>query len=95
MPGKQLIVVTSGLGKSQRKVIIEVDRHYLVKPQNTRKLKHRDRECILLDVIPVSESRSDSVAKVRFLDNNRQGRVDLSDLVPLDDLYEDEYLEEQ
>ncbi|MCP4713024.1 MAG: hypothetical protein GY869_30720 [Planctomycetes bacterium] len=92
MSGKQM-TVESNFGSQKRCVTIEVGRHYAVKPMNKRKLKHRDRECIVLDVVPVSESHpKDQVAKVRFLDTKRQGRVDLSDLVPLGDLYEGEFI---
>lgn len=74
-----------------RTVIIEVGRQYVVKPHNKQKLKHRDRECVLLDVVPVSEFHPrDLVAKVRFLDNNRIGRTELDDLAPLGEPYDGE-----
>jgi hypothetical protein len=66
---------------------MEVGRRYVVRPQNPRKLKHRDRECVLLGL-------DGPHAKVKFLDNNRFGKPDASDLVPLDELYEEEYMSE-
>lgn len=91
MSGKKVMLVSGG----KRIVIIEIDRQYVVRPHNKRKLKHRDRECIVLDVVPISESHPhDKIAQVRFLDNNRQGRVELFDLVPVGELYEEEHLEE-
>lgn len=57
---------------------------YVVKPRNPRKLKHRGRECIFLDSVAVSESHHrDFMAKVRFTDNNRIGRVEFRDLHPV------------
>jgi len=79
-----IMVVGSGYAKkSSREVEMVVGRKYQVPPANPSKKKHRDRVCVLLDIIPISESHPmDLVAKVRFMDNNRIGRVDLSDLVP-------------
>ena len=64
-----------------RKMTLRVGKEYLVEPLNNRKMKHRDRRCVILDFVPVSESHPrDLVAKVRFRDNNRVGRVELADL---------------
>lgn len=88
---EQLLTVNSTHRGNHRQVIMEKDRRYTVKPQNPLKFKHRDRECILLNIIPRTEHDSvDRVAQVRFVDNQRVGHVDLGDLVPLDGLYEGE-----
>ena len=64
-----------------RKMTLTIGNEYLVAPLNSRKKKHRDRVCVILDFVPVSESHPrDLVAKVRFRDNNRVGRVELEDL---------------
>jgi len=66
---------------SGRKVTLKVGKEYVVQPLNSQKKKHRDRHCMILDFVPVSEDHPrDIVAKVRFLDNNRIGRVELEDL---------------
>jgi hypothetical protein len=70
-------------GSTERKTTLEIGGEYIVKPRNPQKEKHRDRPCVILDFVPVSEQHPrDVVAKVRFLDNNRMGRAELGDLVP-------------
>lgn len=69
-------------GSVDRTVELITGRTYRVQPLNPQKLKHRDRMCVLLDLVPVSEQHPrDFMAKVRFLDNNRVGRVEPNDLV--------------
>jgi len=61
---------------------VTVGKEYIIQPLNPLKKKHRNRRCIVLDFVPVSDSHPiDIVAKVRFLDNNRVGRAELDDLV--------------
>jgi len=77
------IIVNSGVGQNWREVELEVGKEHLVQPANPRKTKNRDRKCVILDFVPVSESCSQAtVAKVRYLDTNRVGMAELSDLVP-------------
>jgi hypothetical protein len=67
----------------QRNTEIETGKEYIVQPLNPRKLKNRGRHCLVLDFVPVSEAHpNDIVAKVRYIDNNRIGKVNLSDLIP-------------
>jgi len=76
------IIVSCAYGAQNRRVVLKVGEEYVVQPLNGQKKKHRDRPCIILDFVPVSEAHPrDIVAKVRFLDNNRIGRADLGDLV--------------
>lgn len=77
------IEVGTTYGGAHRKVTLIAGHEYVVSPLNPRKMKHRGRRCVLLDFVPVSESRpKDTVAKVRFVDNNRVGRAELDDLAP-------------
>jgi hypothetical protein len=70
-------------GSAERKTTVRIGGEYVVKPLNPRKKKHRDRPCVVIGFVPVSEQHPrDVVAKVRFLDNNRTGRAELGDLVP-------------
>jgi len=75
--------VVSGFGDERREVTLEVGKEYVVQPTNPRRTKNRNRKCVILDFVPASESSpQDTVAKVRYLDNNRVGRAEPSDLVP-------------
>jgi hypothetical protein len=77
------IEVSTSYGRTHRKATLTAGNAYLVSPLNPKKKKHRGRLCVILDFIPVSEFHpNDTVAKVRFVDNNRIGRAELSDLVP-------------
>lgn len=73
------VVVTCGFGSRVRKVTAVVGAEYEVQPLNPRKKKHRGRRCVILGF-----ARDDigypGKAVVRFLDNNRRGRVDVADL---------------
>jgi hypothetical protein len=83
-PASMNISVTAG--RKRRETVIHVGSEYRVDPLNPAKLRNRARICRVLDFVPVSESHSQSiVAKVRYLDNNRVGRAELSDLVPIDE----------
>lgn len=86
--------VGSGFGTRSRVVFIIPGRRYVVKPLNPRKLKHRDRECVVLDIVERPHAdKPEQVAKVRYADNNRVGYPDVGDLVPLDELRKGERLE--
>jgi hypothetical protein len=85
MPARVTIHSSRFLGQQERTVEFVEGNVYVVKPHNPRKKKHRDRKCIFHGIVSVSEtSPKDHVAKVRFLDNNRLGRVELADLVSLE-----------
>lgn len=75
------IEVNTLYGGVYRKATLTAGNEYIVRPLNPRKKKHRGRLCVILDFVPVSEFHPvDTVAKVRFIDNNRIGRAELSDL---------------
>ena len=76
------MTVRVSFGSKERKTTIKVGKEYVVQPMNILKKKHRNRRCVVLGFVPVSDSHPrDIVAKVRFLDNNRIGRTELDDLV--------------
>ncbi len=78
---KVMRVVTGVQG--QRDIEIETGKEYVIEPLNPQKLKNRGRHCLVLDFVPLSESQPDYiVAKVRYTDNNRVGKTELSDLIP-------------
>lgn len=77
--GPDTITVTDNEGKRT----LHVGRRYIIRPRNPSKLRNRDRECLVLAFVPVSDTHSDIVAKVRFLDNNRVGRAEPNELRPL------------
>lgn len=82
-PGRPLAKVSTSIGARNRTINVSEGHEYIVSPLNSAKLKHRGRRCIVLEVISVSENHPrDFVAKVKFLDNNRIGRVELGDLAP-------------
>lgn len=69
---------------NEGKRTLHVGRRYIIRPPNPAKLRNRDRVCLVLAFVPVSDSHSrDIVAKVRFLDNNRVGRAEPNELRPL------------
>ncbi|MFB5268111.1 hypothetical protein ACE41H_15190 [Paenibacillus enshidis] len=59
---------------------IEIGRTYWVHPDNPLKLKHRGRNCVVTNFYRDKHGHAID-ASVRFLDDNRKGRVDLNDLV--------------
>jgi hypothetical protein len=80
---QQMTVITS-VGSKQRKTTIKVGKEYVIQPLNILKKKHRDRRCLVLGFVAVSDSHPrDIVARVRFRDNNRIGRAELDDLVSI------------
>lgn len=62
----------------KRIVIVEVGKEMVVKPLNKQKLKHRDRRVIINKI--TEDGFKGTSATVKFLDNNRTGKVDITDL---------------
>lgn len=54
-----------------------IDKKYIIRPENPKKLKHRDRTCILIEIENEFQPQK---ALVKFLDTKRNGKVDLIDL---------------
>ena len=80
----QTKTVISGTPPFQRTVVLDVGKEYLVSPINERNMQNRGRTCILLEFVAYSYDKpEDILALVKFVDNNRQGRVELEDLVPV------------
>lgn len=76
--------VASMHGKLKRHIILEVGKEYIIQPLNPRSTKNRDRRCLLLGFVPVSQYEPDYIkAKIRYLDNNKVGRAELTDLAPV------------
>ncbi|ERI04272.1 hypothetical protein HMPREF0083_06106 [Aneurinibacillus aneurinilyticus ATCC 12856] len=61
-------------------VKIELGKEYVVQPLNALKKKHRDRRCIVIGFIQ-DDTGVPSDARVKFLDTNRTGRVNIRDLI--------------
>ena len=72
-------------GGLSRTVVVTVGREYVIELDNPRATRNRGRHVRVLGFVPASPSRPDEfVAKVRYLDNNRVGRAELGNLVPVD-----------
>lgn len=56
---------------------IKINNEYIIQPDNHRKLKHRNRTCIIIDF---NDNFMPSQASVKFTDTKRKGNVDLIDL---------------
>ena len=79
MNTEDIITVSAGYSKHERTTTIKPGNTYVVRPLNPKKMKNRDRQCTVLGF--VETENGDAVAVVRYLDNNRQGRIqDLADL---------------
>lgn len=81
--------IQAGYCRKRRSLRLELDREYIVKPLNEFKLKHRDRHCKLLSLEPSICGGKPGGYWVRFLDNNRRGKVEADDLIPVDGNYEE------
>ncbi len=80
----QTKTVISGIAPHQRRVVLEVGKEYLVSPINARNMENRGRRCTLLEFVPYSPDKpEDILALVKFADSNRNGRVELEDLIPV------------
>jgi len=80
----QTKTVVSGIAPDQRRVVLEIGKEYLVSPINRYNMENRGRRCILLEFVPYSPDKpEDILARVKFLDTNRNGRIELEDLIPV------------
>lgn len=70
--------------KVLRESKIEVAKRYIIIPINPQKKKNRNRKCIVAGFI--DQGRVGVFAVVKFLDNGRCGKIDMSELMPADDL---------
>lgn len=71
--------------KKRAPVTVTKGNTYRIEPMNSQKKKHRDRVCTILEF---DDDFMPQEASVRFHDNNRVGKVNLSDLVPVDQVVE-------
>lgn len=59
-------------------ISIQIGKKYIIKPDNIKKMKNRDRKCLIVEL---EDHLTPSWAKVKFLDTNRTSKInDLSDL---------------
>jgi hypothetical protein len=72
-------VITCGFREKERRVTAVIGAEYEIDPLNPQKKKHRGRRCVVLDFVRDDRGQAYKVV-VRFLDNNRRGRVDIDDL---------------
>ena len=78
------LCVTSGSGALSRTVKLVVGTRYIVRPLNSHQgIKNQGR---VAELLGFTDSFMPRGAIVRYLDNNRRGRVDTSDLVPYGDI---------
>ena len=66
-------------GDQQRTVILKEGNNYRVNPLNPRKTKHHGRRLMILTIYDFFNNKCGK-CKVRFLDTNRIGFVDMEDL---------------
>jgi len=83
------MIVGSGLIHQQtfREVVLTIGETYRIWPLNPRAKKNRDREVLLVDFVKSTDGKHD-LAKVKYLDTNRPGKVEPSDLTYLSVFYE-------
>jgi hypothetical protein len=78
---QKLMIVETGFGSNHRRVILTIGKEYVGKSINPKKMRHRGRRVKLLNFVQLSKSHSiDTVAKVKFLDIGRIGRLDPCDV---------------
>ena len=82
--GASALVALATHGRTQREVLLEVGREYVLSPLNPRARRYRGRRCAILGFVPTSDGK-DTVAKVRYLDTNRVGRAKLIHLAEPED----------
>ena len=81
MAGETEITVAASFGrKYQRKVTLRVGHEYIVEPLNPIKRRHRGRRCRLLEFVLSERDYKTTIARVKFLDTQRVGLVDVDDL---------------
>jgi murein DD-endopeptidase MepM/ murein hydrolase activator NlpD len=83
-PDSRALVAVATHGDTQREVLLEVGREYVISPLNPRATRYRGRRCGILGFVPASDGE-DTVARVRYLDSNRVGRVKLDYLAEAED----------
>lgn len=71
------------VNSKHRNVILEVGREYIIDQLNPKTQKNRGRRCVFLGVVTVDNGKYQK-AKVRYLDNNRVGRAEFTDLAYVD-----------
>lgn len=76
--GIDKVLIKSNSIDVERNVIVQVGKEMVVKPLNKQKLKHRDRRVIINKI--TDEGFKGVKASVKFLDNNRSGKIDVVDL---------------
>ncbi len=82
----QTKTVIAGKSPDQRRVVLDIGKEYIVSPINDRNMENRGRRCILLEFVPYSPDKpEDIIARVEFCDNHRKWRVELEDLVPVEE----------
>ncbi len=64
-------------------VFVEISREYVIKPRNPLKKKNRARRVCVLGFVQLDEGKY-LKTKVRYQDNNRVGRAELAELVPVE-----------
>jgi hypothetical protein len=72
------LIVESRSNEEERNIVVKIGKEMIVKPLNVKKLKHRDRRVIINKI--TDEGFKGTRASVKFLDNNRLGKVDIADL---------------
>jgi hypothetical protein len=72
---------TSDKPKLESSLDIEIGGVYIVKPDNPRKLKHRDRIVTVRGFV-LDDIGNPTEVSVKFHDNNATGKVDIADLAP-------------
>ncbi|MFS1518561.1 hypothetical protein V1503_19170 [Bacillus sp. SCS-151] len=71
------VVTTKKDGETVREVVLFSGKEYIVNPINKNKLKHRGRK---VEYKSYSSNGGYTTAKVKFLDNDRYGKVEIDDL---------------
>jgi len=77
-------VALATYGGTQREVLLEAGREYVISPLNPRAERNRGRRCVILDFASPSDGE-DAMARVRYLDTSRVGRVKLAYLAEPED----------
>ncbi|MFL7808439.1 MAG: M23 family metallopeptidase, partial [Anaerolineae bacterium] len=81
--GASALVALESYGDTQREVLLEVGREYVISPLNPQVQRYRGRRCELLGFVPASDA-ADSVAEIRYVDTNRVGRAKLAHLAEIE-----------
>lgn len=65
------------------KVVLKVGQEYVIDQFNSKAPKNIGRRCVFLGVVTTDDGKYQK-AKVKYLDNNRAGRVEFTDLAYVD-----------